>query len=37
VTAPTTNPLAQAAGAGLGAYAAYQTAQAKTPQININK
>jgi hypothetical protein len=27
-TAPTVNPLAQAAGAGLGAYAAYQTATA---------
>ena len=37
VTAPTTNPLAQAAGAGLGAYAAYQTAQAKQPQINITQ
>jgi len=36
VTAPTSNPLAQAAGAGLGAYAAYQTAQAKAPQINVN-
>ena len=34
-TAPTVNPLAQAAGAGLGAYAAYQTAQASRPVINV--
>ena len=34
-TAPTVNPLAQAAGAGLGAYAAYQTAQASRPVIQI--
>jgi len=34
-TTPGTNPLAQAAGAGLGAYAAYQTAQARAPQINV--
>ena len=34
-TAPTVNPLAQAAGAGLGAYAAYQTAAAGRPQSNI--
>lgn len=34
-TAPTTNPLAQAAGAGLGAYAAYQQAQASRPVINV--
>ena len=34
-TMPTTSPLAQAAGAGLGAYAAYQTAQARAPQINV--
>jgi len=34
-TMPSTNPLAQAAGAGLGAYAAYQTAQARAPQINV--
>lgn len=34
-TMPSTSPLAQAAGAGLGAYAAYQTAQAKAPQINV--
>ena len=33
---PTTSPLAQAAGAGLGAYAAYQTAQASRPVTNIN-
>jgi len=38
-TTPGTNPLAQAAGAGLGAYAAYQTAQASRPvtQINVPK
>lgn len=35
-TTPGTNPLAQAAGAGLGAYAAYQTAQASRPVTNIN-
>ena len=35
-TTPGTNPLAQAAGAGLGAYAAYQTAQAGRPVTNIN-
>ena len=34
-TAPVPNPLAQAAGAGLGAYAAYQTAQASRPVINV--
>jgi len=34
-TAPTVNPLAQAAGAGLGAYAAYQTAAASRPVINV--
>ena len=34
-TMPTTSPLAQGAGAGLGAYAAYQTAQARAPQINV--
>ena len=34
-TAPTVNPLAQAAGTGLGAYAAYQTAQASRPVINV--
>ena len=34
-TAPTVNPLAQAAGAGLGAYAAYQTAAANRPVINV--
>lgn len=34
-TAPTVNPLAQAAGAGLGAYAAYQTATASRPVINV--
>lgn len=34
-TAPTTNPLAQAAGAGLGAYAAYQTATANRPTSSV--
>lgn len=34
-TAPTVNPLAQAAGAGLGAYAAYQTATANRPTSSV--